>query len=99
MKLSPENHRPPPAAIKTAQVASSRERGTSPSSRACSMRRGDAGSVFSRSLSPAIADSCYDASKRQHDALRANQVRLLTERKGNHRVNRGGNCPQFWLND
>ena len=40
-----------PAAKRTAQVASSLERGISPSSRAFSIREGEASSVFSKSLS------------------------------------------------
>ena len=55
---SPKNHRQQPAAISTVNVATSRERGTSPSSRACSRRFSDAGSVFSASLSAAIDYSC-----------------------------------------
>ena len=41
--------------IRTRKVPTSRERGTCPSSRACSRRRADAASVFSRSLSSAIS--------------------------------------------
>jgi len=57
-RLPPVNHKPLPAAINTVKVASSRDRGTSPSSRACSNRLADAGSVFSASLSEDILDSC-----------------------------------------
>src|SRR5471030_841363 len=53
----PVNHRQAPAAINTVNVATSRDRGTSPSSRACSRRFADAGSVFSASLSSAIKHS------------------------------------------
>ena len=48
---------PAPAVIKTVKVATSRDLGTSPSSRACSRRFADAGSVFSLSLSSAMGPS------------------------------------------
>jgi hypothetical protein len=48
---------PAPAVIKTVKVATSRERGMSPSSRACLSRFSDAGSVRSASLSSAILHS------------------------------------------
>ena len=47
-------HRPATAVASRTKVTSSRERATLPSSRAFSRRRGEAGSVFSRSLSSAI---------------------------------------------
>src|SRR5690606_13023517 len=52
------------------QVASSRERGTSPSSRAFSRRRGEAGSVFSRSLSSAMAAPVLHARCRRIRGVR-----------------------------
>ena len=51
----PENQEVAAETIKTRKAPISRERGTCPSSRACSRRLDDAGSVFSRSLSSAIS--------------------------------------------
>ncbi len=51
----PPTHSAPEPAIRTRKADSSRDCGTWPSSRACSSRRGDAGSVFSRSESSAMA--------------------------------------------
>ena len=55
--VSPDNQNPALAAINTVNVASSRERGTSPSSRAFSSRLDDGSSVFSASLSSAMKQS------------------------------------------
>ena len=57
IRLAPINHNPPAAASSTANVESSGERATCPSSLACSNRLGDAGSVRSKSLSSAMPDS------------------------------------------
>ena len=51
---APMTHNPMPAVSKSVSVDSSRERATCPSSRACSRRRTDAGSVRSSPLSSAI---------------------------------------------
>jgi len=60
---------PAPAAI-TMKAISSRDCGTLPSSRACSSRRADAGSVFSRSLS-----SAKDGLSHAEDYSRRRQTR------------------------
>jgi len=52
--MSPRVQRAPTPVVSMTKVTSSRDRATCPSSRAFSRRRGEAGSVFSRSLSSAI---------------------------------------------